>query len=165
MVDLAVGNHGVTGEVINVASRLSDLARPNEIIVSLNTYRTCRKHFSFQPLPQTRLRGTSVQSSNYRLISTNVSKLFNVRPERLPGSGIVGRDWELKKIEKHILDTIQGRGVIINVSGEAGVGKSRLIAELKEWQVMQLQVTLLEGQAISIGKNLSFHPVTLLSHK
>ena len=158
MSDPAGNHHGVTGEVINMASRLSDLARPHEIIVSLNTYRACRNHFSFQPLQQTRLRGKSGQISIYRLVSTKVSKLFNVRPERPQGSGIVGRDWELKKIEKLILDAIRGRGAVINVLGEAGIGKSRLIAELKEWPVMQ-QVTLLEGQAISIGKNLSFHPV------
>jgi class 3 adenylate cyclase len=48
--DSVLGTHGVTGDVINVASRLSDLARPYEIIVGFDTYRACRSYFSFKPL-------------------------------------------------------------------------------------------------------------------
>ncbi len=44
------------------------------------------------------------------------------------------------------------------LSGEAGIGKSRLMAELKKRDVMR-RVTCLEGRAISIGRNLSFHPI------
>ena len=51
-----------------------------------------------------------------------------------------------------------GEGSVVNVIGEAGIGKSRLIAELKKREVMK-RVTILEGRAISIGKNLSFHPI------
>jgi len=46
----------------------------------------------------------------------------------------------------------------MNVIGEAGIGKSRLIAELKKRDIMK-RVLVLEGRAISIGKNLQFHPI------
>ncbi|MCK4782509.1 MAG: AAA family ATPase, partial [Desulfobacteraceae bacterium] len=45
-----------------------------------------------------------------------------------------------------------------NIIGEAGIGKSRLMAELKNQDFMK-RVTILEGRAISIGRNLSFHPI------
>ena len=53
---------------------------------------------------------------------------------------------------------INGEGSIVNIIGEAGMGKSRLVAELKGRDVMK-RVNLLEGRAISIGRNLSFHPI------
>ena len=46
----------------------------------------------------------------------------------------------------------------MNVVGEAGIGKSRLLAELKKREVVK-RVMLLEGRAISMGKNLSFYPI------
>ena len=71
---------------------------------------------------------------------------------------MVGRDREMDKLELQVMKAINGEGSVVNVIGEAGIGKSRLIAELKKKDVME-RVTLLEGRAISIGKNLSFHPI------
>jgi predicted ATPase len=51
-----------------------------------------------------------------------------------------------------------GEGSIVNIIGEAGIGKSRLLAELKSLESTK-RVTLLEGRAISIGKNLRFYPI------
>jgi predicted ATPase len=57
------------------------------------------------------------------------------------------------------MKVINGQGSIVNIIGEAGIGKSRLVAELKKREMMKA-VKLLEGRAISIGGNLSFHPIT-----
>ena len=70
----------------------------------------------------------------------------------------MGRDQELDRLELQILKAVNGEGSVINVVGEAGIGKSRLMAELKKREVMK-RVMLLEGRAISMGKNLSFYPV------
>lgn len=156
--DTFMGAHGVTGDVINVASRLSNLAQPHEIIVGFETYRACRNYFSFKPLKQTIIKGKPGQIPIYQLLSTKVSTSFNIRSGRYVASKIVGRARYLDRFEKRIRKTIAGKGSVVNVIGEAGIGKSRLIAELKRQDVMK-QVTLLEGQSISIGKNLSFHPV------
>jgi tetratricopeptide (TPR) repeat protein len=78
--------------------------------------------------------------------------------ERMIYSEMVGRGKELNKLELQVMKAINGEGSVVNIIGEAGIGKSRLVAELKNHDVMK-QVTMLEGSAISIGKNLSFHPI------
>jgi len=62
-------------------------------------------------------------------------------------------------LKGQVLKAITGQGSVVNIIGEAGIGKSRLVAELKRWEDMK-NVTLLEGRATSIGRNLSFHPIT-----
>ncbi|UCB46953.1 MAG: AAA family ATPase [Spirochaetota bacterium] len=78
--------------------------------------------------------------------------------ERMIFSEMVGREKELDKLELHVFKVINDEGTIVNVIGEAGIGKSRLIAELRRKDEMK-KVVLLEGRASSIGKNLSYHPI------
>lgn len=73
-------------------------------------------------------------------------------------SEMVGRQKELSLLEFQIIKAIMGEGSVVNVIGEAGIGKSRLIAETKKLEVTK-KVTILESRASSIGRNLSFHPI------
>jgi predicted ATPase len=73
-------------------------------------------------------------------------------------SELVGRDNELNKLNLQVMKAINGEGSIVNIIGDPGIGKSRLIAELKKKDEIK-KVTLLEGRALAIGKNLSFHPL------
>jgi tetratricopeptide (TPR) repeat protein len=71
---------------------------------------------------------------------------------------MVGRNDHMDKLELQVMKAINGKGSIVNIIGEAGIGKSRLVAELKTREIIK-KVALFEGRAISIGRNLSFHPV------
>ena len=62
------------------------------------------------------------------------------------------------RLELQVMKVVNGEGSVVNIIGEAGIGKSRLLAELRRREVMK-KVNLLEGRAISIGRNLSFHPI------
>lgn len=93
----------------------------------------------------------------YKVLSPKVQRA-GIRHDRQVSSEMVGRDQDLAKPELQVLKAINGEGSVVNVIGEAGIGRSRLIAELKKRDVMK-RVTILEGRAISIGKNLSFHPI------
>ncbi|RKY67823.1 MAG: hypothetical protein DRP97_06970, partial [Candidatus Latescibacterota bacterium] len=157
-IDHVKGTHRVTGNVINIAARLSNLARAHEIFVGFVTYRACRNHFSFEPLKPVFVKGKTEQIPLYKLLSSKVSKSFNIRSSHRLSSEMIGRDRDLYKLEMRIVKAIHGRGSVVNVIGEAGIGKSRLIAELKKCGIMK-QATFLEGRAISIGKHLSFHPI------
>ena len=73
-------------------------------------------------------------------------------------SEMVGRDQELAMLESQIIKAVNGQGSVVNVLGEPGIGKSRLLAELRQLEVIK-RARFLEGRSISIGKNLSFHPI------
>jgi class 3 adenylate cyclase/tetratricopeptide (TPR) repeat protein len=151
------GTHGVTGEAINVAARLSGLAEARDILVGPDTYRASQSHFSFQPLKPAKVKGKSEHISIYKLLSEK-TPTARVSQEMQVSSEMVGRDQELAKLELHILKAVNGQGSVVNVFGEPGVGKSRLLAELRQRDLIS-RVSFLEGRSISIGKNLSFHPI------
>ncbi len=156
-VDPEKGSRRVTGDAINVASKLSDLAGSREILVGLDTYKATLGHFLFESLKPVRIKGKTELVPIYKVISKKDTGPY-VRAGRQISSEMIGRDRELDRLELQVMKAVQGEGSVVNVIGEAGIGKSRLIAELKRREVMK-QVTLLEGRAISIGKNLSFHPI------
>jgi len=78
--------------------------------------------------------------------------------ERRIYSEMVGRDRHLDMLKLQVMEVIEGQGAVINIVGEAGIGKSRLVAELKKQEEIN-KVSFFEGRAISIGRNLSFHPI------
>jgi class 3 adenylate cyclase/tetratricopeptide (TPR) repeat protein len=150
------GAYGVTGDAVNVASRLSDLATAGEILVGSDSYKATRTLFAFQHLDSIKIRGRIDPVSIYRVISESSDV---IRPDDTRVySEMVGRDRELHILEHQVIKACEGCGSVINVVGEAGIGKSRLIAELKKREIMR-QAQVLEGRAISIGKNLSFYPI------
>ena len=156
-VDPEKGTHGVTGEAINVAARLSGLAGARDILVGPDTYRATKNHFSFQPLKPAKVKGKSEHISIYKLLSEK-TLIARFSQKMQVSSEMVGRDQELAKLELQILKAANGQGSVVNVFGEPGVGKSRLLAELRQRDVIS-RVSFLEGRSISIGKNLSFHPI------
>src|SRR6185503_14413880 len=70
---------------------------------------------------------------------------------------LVGRNRELATIRRKVEDLVAGTGGVVSVIAEAGLGKSRLMAEALR-SVDARQVLILEGHATSVGHNQSFHP-------
>jgi len=155
-VDIKKGTHGVSGDTINLASRLSNLARPGGILLTKTTYKRVSQYFEFEPLGKVKVKGKERPLEVYELKEKIDSPRLGLG--RVIYSELVGRDNELNKLTLQVMKVINGEGSIVNVIGEAGIGKSRLIAELKKKDEIK-KVTLLEGRALAIGKNLSFHPI------
>ena len=145
------------GDTTNLAARMESMAEPGTILVSPITYKRVNQQFEFKPLGETEVKGKKEPLEVYVLIKARAD-----RPhpglDRQIFSEMVGRDNDLSKLELQVIKSANGEGSVVNIIGEAGIGKSRLIAELRNSSVMK-RVTLLEGRAISIGRNLSFHPI------
>ena len=119
------------------------------------TARRTRGRFAFQDLGAKRVKGKAEPVSVYKLIS---GKVAAPAADRQVSSAMVGRDQELNRLELQVIKVVNGEGSVVYIIGEAGIGKSRLIAELRRRDMMT-KVVLLEGRAISIGRNLGFHPL------
>jgi class 3 adenylate cyclase/tetratricopeptide (TPR) repeat protein len=147
------------GDTVNLASRMEGLAEPSTTYVTEDTFKLTQALFRFEALGGREVKGKNKAIPAYKLLSAK-DDVYRPRLglERMIYSKMVGRDKDLDRLELQVMKAINGEGSIVNIIGEAGIGKSRLVAELKKLDVMK-KVTLLEGRAISTGRNLGFHPI------
>ena len=147
------------GNTVILASRMEELAEAGSIYVTEDTFKITRQHFQFQAIGKKSLRGRRESIAAYKVLSSKeYERRSRLGSERMIYSEMVGRDKELDRLELQVMKAINGDGSIVNIIGEAGIGKSRLVAELKKCDAMK-RVTFLEGRTISIGRNLGFHPI------
>jgi len=147
------------GDPVNHASYLKDKTAKGQIYIGFQTYRSTKNEFKYKQVAPIILKDRKKPLHVFELLSVK-EKIYRseFRSDRMIHSEMVGRTDELQKLELHVLKSINNEGSIVSIIGEAGIGKSRLIAELMKIEPLN-KVTLLEGRALSIGKNLSFHPL------
>ncbi len=147
--------YSVMGDAVNVASRLEDASQRGEILVGPDTYRLTAPLFEFEALPPLSLKGKSEPLPAHRLIGLKTT------PGSLRGitgltSPLIGRQIPFNILNQAILDLQKGTGGIVTIVGEAGLGKSRLIAEVH--QASQTNLTWLEGRCLSYGGTIAYLP-------
>jgi len=149
----------VIGDTVNLASRLEDASDMGKIFVGEATYLLTRDDFDYKALSPIPLKGKEQRVPVYELLSIK-EKIHHRRlgESRMIHSKMVGRDRELDRLHLHLLKVINGEGSIVNIIGEAGIGKSRLLAEFEHKEEIK-KVHFLQGRGLSIGQNLSFHPL------
>jgi len=146
------------GDTTNLAARMESMAKPGSILISENTYKVISPYFKCSFLGKIAVRGKEKPVKAYQLEDSREVYKPRLGVEREIYSEMVGREKELALLEHEVMKVINGEGSVVNIIGEAGIGKSRLVAEFLQRDVMKEAVHL-EGRAISIGRNLSFHPV------
>jgi len=147
------------GDTVNLASRMEGLAEPGTTYATEETCRLVKDLFQCQCRGKKAVKGKEEPIPVYKVLSGK-DDVYRPRlgSERMIYSEMVGRDNELHRLELQVMKAIDGQGSVVNIIGEAGIGKSRLVAELKKREVVQ-RVSLLEGRAISIVRNLSYYPM------
>ena len=117
------------GDTTNLAARMESMSEPGSILVSPITYKRGSQFFKFEPLGKVTLKGKEEPLDAYKLVGKIERPCSGL--ERQIFSEMVGRDNELNKLGLQVAKAIDGEGSVVNIIGEAGIGKSRLIAELK----------------------------------
>ncbi|MGH7564351.1 MAG: ATP-binding protein, partial [Gemmatimonadota bacterium] len=114
----------VLGDTVNVASRLESAAEPNTVLVSEAVQERVRDHFEEVELPPLTLKGKSEPVRAYRIVRYS----GGARTPAREWSPFAGRETELARLNA-FLRPGDGRAAALVVEGEAGTGKSRLVAE------------------------------------
>jgi len=138
------------GDTTNVASRLESEAEPGTVAVGEATARRLAQSFDLQPLGQIAVKGRVGAVTAFRLGAPKAE------PEQEPASVLVGRDAERAWLGTVLEELVAGRGQVLLVSGGAGIGKSRMLAELESMAADR--VTWLEGRCLSYGGDLLYWP-------
>ena len=118
------------GDAINLAARMEQAAQPGTVLITADTHRIVAPLFEFEDIGKIEIRGKSEPVDAYRVLH---AKSEPGRERGIEGldSPMVGRDEELERLLGLVADLRQGRGQIVSLVGEAGLGKSRIIAELR----------------------------------
>jgi class 3 adenylate cyclase/tetratricopeptide (TPR) repeat protein len=146
------------GQTPNVASRLHGLAQPDTVVIASETRRLARDYFEYRDLGEHVLKGLTAPVRAWRVLGERATEgRFEVRQT----SGItplVGRTEELALILRRWEQVKEGEGQVVLLSGEPGIGKSRLLQAVRE-RVSGEPHTLIRYHCSPYHTNSALHPI------
>jgi class 3 adenylate cyclase len=139
-----------TGDAVNVAARLEQAAEPGEVLLGEPTLALVREAVEVEPLAPLELKGKAETIPAHRLIRVLEA------PERRHESRFVGREREValvREVWERALS--QRRCELVTIVGDAGVGKSRLVAEA----LAPIEAAIVSGRCLPYGEGITYWPV------
>lgn len=153
----------VLGDAINLASRLTDLAPPGQILVGESTFSQAERYFDFEPLEPVLVKGRAGPVTSYGVLGVRERP---VSVHRLSGlsSRLVGRETELALLVEAAGRLKEGSPRIVSVRGDAGTGKSRLVREFRDTLASD-EIEWREAHCYPYCQNIPYFPlIDLFSH-
>jgi class 3 adenylate cyclase/tetratricopeptide (TPR) repeat protein len=146
------------GDTVNLAARMEQGADPGAVLISEHTHRAVADFFECERVGDLAVKGQAELVPGWRVIrETAVRTRFEAAAER-GLSRLVGRDRQLALLKERVEESLRGSGEVVFVSGEAGIGKSRLMLELRT-AVEGPSARWLEGRCVSFARNSAYLPV------
>lgn len=149
-------SHGAMGMPINVAARLSALAEPGEILIDKTARHEAERFFHIDLIGDKRLKGIAKPVCVYRISSPRQTPLSIHRPSSL-NTVMVGREDALSVLMKCREDLSVGKGGFVVITGEAGIGKSRLAHEFG--RLLPKDVLSFTVQCLDHMKDTPYYPI------
>ncbi|MCS6926823.1 MAG: AAA family ATPase [Candidatus Binatia bacterium] len=151
-------DYSAVGHTVGLAARMESLAPPGSTFVTVQTYRLTRTMFHFAARGKLRAKGVKDPVEVYELLGSRpVRSRLAARAAR-GFSPFVGRTRELSELRALLRLAGQGCGQVIALVGEAGVGKSRLLEELKPL-LREVGFLVIEGEGFAYGKTRAYLPL------
>ncbi len=153
----------VMGDEVNLAARLMSAAQAGEVLLAGYVQRKVRAFFEVADRGEVRLKGKSKPVPTFTIVGRRA------QPEPVRGirglrSTLVGRAAEQAALRRLVADLFTGRGGILSLIGEAGLGKSRMIAEMRANVVDEIALTWVEGRCLSYTQHVSYSAFTDVIH-
>jgi class 3 adenylate cyclase/tetratricopeptide (TPR) repeat protein len=153
--DASLGQRLVTGDTVNVAARLEQAAGPREILLGALTYRLVRDAVTVDEVEPLSLKGKAEPVLAYRLLGLSDAVEGIHRRQDTP---MIGRDLEMGALSEIFQRAVDERACrMATVVGDAGVGKSRLIAEFTA--ARGADALVIRGRCLPYGEGITFWPV------
>jgi predicted ATPase/class 3 adenylate cyclase len=147
------------GETPNVAARLQGLAAPNTLVISVAAFQLLGGFFACQPLGTPLLKGLAQPLAVYRVLYESMAR---TRLEAVGSTGLtpmVGREQEVGLLLERWAQVKDGAGQVVLLSGEAGIGKSRLVQMLTAQVASEPQAWLTPCQCSPYHQHTALYPL------
>jgi class 3 adenylate cyclase len=148
------------GDTVNVASRLEQSAEPGTVVIGENTFRLVRGAFRVKRLIPITLKGKTEPVLAYQVEGRNISPTrVRYGSTESMQTCMVGRDLELESLCSHFEQSLRSEApIMVLVSGEAGLGKSRLMMEFaSKLEMDEPSVSFLSTRALAQTSHVPFH--------
>jgi class 3 adenylate cyclase/tetratricopeptide (TPR) repeat protein len=150
--------YSAVGQTTHLAARMEQMAKPGSVLVTASTFGLAEGYVQARPLGLVPVRGLAEPIEVFELLAATPSR---TRLQVAAGRGLtrlVGREVELALLRQALQHAGTGRGQVVSIVGEAGVGKSRLVWELTHSHRTHDWVAL-ESSSVSYGKATTWAPV------
>src|SRR5712692_3473001 len=151
-------DYTAVGQTTHLAARMEQMAMPGSILVTAEVLRLAEGHVQVRPLGPVPVKGLSAPVEVYEVVGVGPVR---TRLQAAAARGLtrfVGRDAELDALHQALAQADAGRGQVVALVGEAGVGKSRLVYEFSHTHRTQGWL-ILESRSVSYGKATPDLPV------
>jgi class 3 adenylate cyclase/tetratricopeptide (TPR) repeat protein len=151
-------DYTAVGDTTNLAARIQQTARPGEVWLSKNTQNIISGFFQMESVGDHELKGIAEKQAIFKLLAEHKEVRTRFEAGLARGiTGLVGRRPEMQILEEAWERARAGETRLVDIVGEAGVGKSRLIYEFQK--AIADDATFLTAVCIHYGRNINFLPV------
>jgi predicted ATPase/class 3 adenylate cyclase len=147
------------GETPNLAARLQSIAAPDTVVISAATLELLGGFFAYQSLGTPLLKGFAQPLEVYQVLFENMARSRLEAAGRIGLTPFVGREQEVRLLQERWAQVKEGLGQVVLLSGEAGIGKSRLVQVLTEQVAAEPQAWLTPCQCSPYHQNTALYPL------
>jgi class 3 adenylate cyclase/tetratricopeptide (TPR) repeat protein len=148
-------DYTAVGDTTNLAARIQQITKPGQIYVSEETHHIIRDYFQDKLAEETTLKGKAQPQRIYHMISERPGVTTRFQAGMVRGiTDLVGRRPEMETLMGALERAKEGEGQVVDIVGEAGVGKSRLVYEFQ--RMFEEDVIFLTGNCMQYGRNINF---------
>lgn len=154
---VARGEYTVMGDIVNLSARLTGVCPPGQVIVDAYTRSRTAQRFELRPFGPVKLKGKTQPVKPYLVEGERPTENTLVTRYLLSQRPLVGRHQEQAIIQRVVAGALEGRGRVLSITGQTGVGKSRLIEEaVRHW--LQADGVGYGGDCMSHGTEIPYWP-------